>query len=364
MPTKTLKRHATKTRRLQSREITLRSATLSIETRTVEAVVSTDTPATVYDLRRFEMIDEILLPDGAQLPKQAPLLDAHDRSSTAAMLGSVRNLAKRPEGVVGTLHFAEGTPDADRAWNLTRQGHLTDVSAGYVVVEFTDIPAGRSATVKGRSYTAGQRTLRIATRWRLREVSLIPIGADENAKIRGADAIRSLPKARRRRLREYLEQMGVRSDATSDELWECITDLDDGRRGEALAIARGQIATVPDASLSGQREQRDEHHDEREIPVDPFWANGPPAPSDYWRDDEGQREEGDDGAAAATPTITLTTEQADAIREQAAADERQRFIEIERIAREYNAPDNLTARAINEGWSVEQTRDEFNRDWR
>ncbi|KKM17840.1 hypothetical protein LCGC14_1671750, partial [marine sediment metagenome] len=171
---------------LTTRSIQLRAQTANEQERSIEAVIATDTPVEVWDWRRGERIMEVLLPSGAAIPQQLPLLATHDRWSLDSVLGSARNLRADGGSISAKLFFAKGDEDADKAWNKSRQGHLTDVSVGYRVYESVEIQPEQTATVSGRQFTAGKLALRIATRWTPKEVSLVPIGADQAAKMRQA----------------------------------------------------------------------------------------------------------------------------------------------------------------------------------
>ena len=61
-------------------------STLDDQARTVDAVMTTETPAKVVDWERWEIVDEILILDGAQYAKQLPLLNSHDRSGVEQAL--------------------------------------------------------------------------------------------------------------------------------------------------------------------------------------------------------------------------------------------------------------------------------------
>jgi HK97 family phage major capsid protein len=66
-----------------------------------------------------------------------------------------------------------------------RQKHLTDVSAGYRVLKYTDIEPGQEAVIGEHTYKNDfDRVLRVTTKWKLKEGSLVPIGADEASKIK------------------------------------------------------------------------------------------------------------------------------------------------------------------------------------
>lgn len=167
--------------------LTLRAATIDEKTRSVEAVLATETPARVFDWDTLRVVEEVLVSDGAVLPDQVPLLENHQRYSLDNVLGSVRGMKRAPGEIMGRLVLAEGDTRADSAWLKIRQGHLTDVSVGYNVLESVQIKANSKAVVNGREWTAGPQGLRVTTKWQLKEASLVPIGADVEAKIR-ADA--------------------------------------------------------------------------------------------------------------------------------------------------------------------------------
>ena len=168
-----------------TRSIHLRAATIDEGARSVEAVITTEGRVQVLDLNTFQIVEEVLIARGAELPDQVVLLDSHNRGLVELIRGHVRNLRVDGGNVVGTLFF-DHDDRSEVAWQKLRAGSLTDVSAGYALIEAPTIAPGRTRTIGGVVYTAGDTTLRIATKWRLREVSLTPIGADEGAKMRTA----------------------------------------------------------------------------------------------------------------------------------------------------------------------------------
>ncbi|HSW45524.1 MAG TPA: hypothetical protein VLM89_08130, partial [Phycisphaerae bacterium] len=172
------------TRDLTTRTLTLRAATANEQDRSVEAVLATETPTLVYDWRTGETIEEILLVDGAKVGRQVPMLSCHSRWSMDDVLGSVRSIRPSGEELLGRLYFANDEI-SERAWLKVRDGHVTDVSVGYTPRKKIDIAAGQSATINGRTFTAGQRAMRVTSEWTLKELSVVPVGADEKAKIRG-----------------------------------------------------------------------------------------------------------------------------------------------------------------------------------
>lgn len=166
---------------LSFRQLEVRASTLSVEERSIEATISTETPVPMPDWERGEMVNEILLTSGAEYPRsrQVPLLDCHSRWSVSSQLGSVRELAVNGPRMTGRLHFSAA---AEGEWTKVREGHVTDVSVGYRVLKKVYVPAGKTKSIGGREF---EGPLNLVTKWRIHEVSVTPIGADEQAKMRG-----------------------------------------------------------------------------------------------------------------------------------------------------------------------------------
>ncbi|WP_316348487.1 phage major capsid protein [Desulfuromonas acetoxidans] len=159
-------------------------STLDEETRSVEVVAATENPVRVYDWERREVVEEVLLMDGCTLPenRQVVLLDTHWRGGVYSILGSCRGLTVSGKELIGRSHYSEadGGPSA---WTKTREGHLTDYSAGYEVLEAYWVPEGEKQTIQGRTFDG---PLKVTTKWRITELSACPIGADEQSKARAA----------------------------------------------------------------------------------------------------------------------------------------------------------------------------------
>ena len=155
--------NANECRDLTVRQIVVRAHSMNVEERSIEAVIATEAPVRVFDMRTFEIIDEVLVIDGAVLREQIVLLDSHMRHGTENIRGSIRDLRKVADEVIGRL-FLAGDERSLQDWNLIRDGHLTDVSVGYEVVESVDLAPGTKMKVSGRDYQAGERTLRVATK--------------------------------------------------------------------------------------------------------------------------------------------------------------------------------------------------------
>jgi hypothetical protein len=323
-------REEPQTRDLVCRTVAVRAATINEEDRSVEAVLATETPALVYDWGRDQVIEEVLRMDGAEIPDRMPMLENHYRWTLDAVMGSIRNVRKEGENLIGRLFFAKDDL-SQRAWEKVRDGHITDVSVGYRVLESTDIPAGQTKNIGGRNYTAGARTLRVSTRWRPHETSLVPIGADPKAKIREAAPPAShqpTPSLRRsldvnEQLRAYLESIGLRKEASDAEAWAFYRGL----ANDQAEHARGLLA------------------DGEEVPPDPQPASG---------NGEGAR------ANPANPPANPPAGQSG--NPPAAPDavqaERSRVARIHELARG-EMPADLVQRAIAEGWAPDRASEAF-----
>lgn len=192
----------------------VRAASIDEEGRSVEAVFTTENPTPMWDWERWEMVPEVLRMDGAEWPQQVPFLNAHSRASVSDVLGSGRSIRTEGGNLVGRLHFAKRAQDV---FDMVKEGHLTDVSVGYQVLEKTYVPKGEKAIVKGREYTG---PVNVATRWKGKEISQVPIGADEQAKLRGFDQFPHSKKENftvNKELRELCVKLGMKADATDEE---------------------------------------------------------------------------------------------------------------------------------------------------
>lgn len=193
-------------------------STLDEKERSVEIVMATEAPAIVRDWDRGA-INEVLLMSGAQLPasRQLVLLDTHSRYDTASVIGSVRNINIAGDKMIGRAYYSSA-PEAESPWIKTREGHLTDYSIGYRVDEAVWIPEGQTQSISGKVFNG---PLQVVTKWTPRELSAVPIGADQYAKARAdiqpknnntKEETQMDPK-----IRAMLEAKGLPATATEDE---------------------------------------------------------------------------------------------------------------------------------------------------
>ncbi len=147
-------------------------------------VLVTESPVQVYDWRRDEMVDEILLASGMVVPAsgQVPLLDTHSRYTIASLHGHVKNFSEGEvdsfPACLGEVFFAEDD-ESVVARQKVRGGHLTDGSVGFKPLKSLYIPEGEAASFSGRRF---EGPALVVYEWLLKEFSLCPVGADSLAK--------------------------------------------------------------------------------------------------------------------------------------------------------------------------------------
>jgi hypothetical protein len=136
---------------LHVRTAALTPASLDEENRTVRAILGTDAPVVSIDLKTGKGVLEVYLMDGMEPVDQVPLCDTHKRDSIERVKGSVRQIGVDGSQFTGTLSI-DATETA--AWSKIRGRHVTDVSAGFELLESVEIKPGQTKEIRGRAYTA------------------------------------------------------------------------------------------------------------------------------------------------------------------------------------------------------------------
>lgn len=248
---KNMKRAETKgANKLSYRSFILRAAaapdTVDEANRSVEIVIATEAPVEVFDFERYEVVREVLIIDGVEMPKskQIPLLDAHMRFEAANVLGSIRGLKRSGAELIGRAHFSS-VADVEDIWTKVREGHLTDFSAGYRPIDSQWIPDGESYDYKGRSFKG---PIRVTKRWRIREGSTVPIGADELAKARSLNDDKQINHEggkMNEEIKKFLISRGLNPNASDAEAMKFLLSLEvraeDGKPGAEAAAAADKI---------------------------------------------------------------------------------------------------------------------------
>lgn len=229
-----------------------RPATLDDDSRSVEVVGATESPVPMMDWSRGEMVPEVLLMSGCDMPetKQMPLLNNHDRYSSLAVIGSYRDIRIEKDQLIGRAYFS-AAPEVEGIYTRVKEGHLTDFSAGYRTLEALFIPAGQKQAINGRTFDG---PMKVVIKWAPKEMSICPIGADANAKARAATAPdlineRQIKKEVNmdKKVREFLESRGLAKDATEEQAYAYLQKLD--LRTEAPAAVSVPSPTVDEVKV-------------------------------------------------------------------------------------------------------------------
>lgn len=137
--------------------------------RTFRATIAAGAAVRRYD--RDGEFTEILDHAGVELPRQIPLLNTHRSGDVRDVIGTVEKVERIGERLEAVLRLSARPELAGIAADV-RDGVLTATSIGYAVAEWIE------------SEDADGRRTKTAARWRLMEVSLVPIPADDQARIR------------------------------------------------------------------------------------------------------------------------------------------------------------------------------------
>ena len=323
----------------------LSPASIDADQRTVEAVLGTESACLSMDLKTRKTYLEVYLMAGAVLPAQSPLIDTHVRDSVQKVLGSVRDIRVESDQLVGRLYVAGSEYGL---WTKVREKHITDVSWGVQPLESVEIKASQSREVMGRMFTApNDRSLFVHTKWRLREVSVTPIGSDERAKIRSL--LSSFPPSSfphmKTNLRKWLETNfpeHVRADSADAEVqtfWDALPAADRTRGEEAVRAA--------DEDEEEDDDEEDEEDEENDAP--------PANKKTLHRVTRSSVVTEETRAAEEAERIRVATEEGE---KAGRKKELARQATIRRLAGS-DVPQEIVTRAIDEGWKLARVRTVF-----
>ena len=229
-----------------TRAITMRADTARDTDQSIEAVITTDSPVKVFDPQRGEILDEVLLTAGANLPQAISLTTDHD-FSVKSVIGTTGEFKRLPHEIRGR-NFFDSDDDATKLYSKSKARSITDNSIEYRTDAFIYLEPGQAKNINGKRYTAGQdRPLKIATQWALIRNSLVLQGADPAAKMR--QKIGVLPMISTEKL-TWLRSQGYTPEEMTDD-----------QKRDALAAYTTEPAPAPapepDNSLALLRAQAD-----------------------------------------------------------------------------------------------------------
>lgn len=154
----------------------------------IDTIATTEAPAMVVDWERFAIVREVLPMKYAVLPDndKAPLLDSHSRFSVEMVKGSATGWKTVGDQLMAKTLVSK-TEESVR--EKIREGHIDSVSIGYRTdrEKTVEIPKGAKVSIDGvefkNDFEDGAPFL-VRTWWKVKELSLVPIGADDAAKFK------------------------------------------------------------------------------------------------------------------------------------------------------------------------------------
>lgn len=177
---------------LCSRAIKLEPAD-SDPTKGIATIATTANPALVLDWANWRIIRESLPMKYCELPapNKLPLLDAHSRMSITNVMGSAKNFRVVGNALVCDTFVSESEPTI---LTKIKEKHIDSVSIGYETDkgQTVEVAKNKSVTIDGVAYTNNyedEYPFIVRTWWKPKELSMVPIGADDQAKFRAMGAV-------------------------------------------------------------------------------------------------------------------------------------------------------------------------------
>lgn len=118
--------------------------------------------------------------DLSRFEKSPVVLDSHQRDTIDAVIGKgTMTVDKKRRQVLADVEFAE-TERGERAWRLVKDGFVRAVSVGYMVDE-QSVRRIRAGETDGDGDAMVRGPASVVNRWQVIELSIVPVGADEDA---------------------------------------------------------------------------------------------------------------------------------------------------------------------------------------
>ncbi len=191
------------------------------ENQTSRGILTSEQPVAMFDYSRGEYVPEVLLMSGMKTRgKSIKLLDTHNTSSVRNVLGSFDQITIRNAGERDVpYNFAEGniriSETEEKIATKVAEGHINEMSVGYSYSdgETVYIPEGEKREINGTEYTG---PVNIRTKWMASEASLVPLGADDEAQIRGYASLNDARQKISKLKREESNLDGVTAEQDGD----------------------------------------------------------------------------------------------------------------------------------------------------
>lgn len=172
------------TRQVEGLEVRalFKPTTLNEDNRTIDVVFATETPVRTYTWEDGDVNEVLSFEAGAvrmdRLMNGAPVLNNHDRyEGTESVLGVVETASISNGEGIATLRFSK-REDVTGTWQDIKDGILRGISVGYRVFKYEITKED------------GKLPIYRAVDWEPYEISIAPVQADPNSKVRSQEQIK------------------------------------------------------------------------------------------------------------------------------------------------------------------------------
>lgn len=225
-------------------------------------ILTSEQPVAMWDWKRGDYIPEVLLMSGMKARGLSiKLLDTHKTDSVSSVLGSFSDLKIKSAGerevpfdfVEGKIEVSSVHPEVE---TKLQEGHINEMSVGYKYTEDKTIhvPEGEKLEHDGKEYSG---PINLRTEWHAEEASLVPIGADSQAQIRGYKDFEEAKKISRQPNKTKSEQREVTlSNAEANDK----VNLEEKREGEKTQT---KTTNSTENKSDMEEEKKDDNVDEQ-----------------------------------------------------------------------------------------------------
>ncbi len=152
---------------------------------------------------------------GMEMPGQVPLLSDHDAKLDSILGHGQPQLRAGQLLVLGRIHAAGKA--SQRVIGLSKNGFRFQASIGAQPVKGRRVQAGDTVTANNQTFTAPEGGLILVTRSRLKEVSILSLGADVDTEVTIAARAASQPEEATMKFNEWLKAKGFDPDKLTEE---------------------------------------------------------------------------------------------------------------------------------------------------
>jgi hypothetical protein len=174
-----------------TRSISIAPESVDVESRTVDVIFATDTPTRTWRYSIGDFMESLSFDPAhirkARLDSGLPVLDDHNRwMGSSSVRGIAESYELRNGQGVAKLRFAKSEHDeeAGKIFDKINDGILRGVSVGYRVFKYQDMNPER---------TGGELPQYLAIDWEPTEISITPVQADANSRVRAEGQSEELP---------------------------------------------------------------------------------------------------------------------------------------------------------------------------